>query len=115
MQPLLLFYVDAAEQLSHDDPQWELLVAVSRSAAQPESPPRVLGFLTYYRYYAFPHHERVRVAQILVMPPFQRQGVGRCLLGACTQVRSCCQIDESVCYVVDAAVGMFVCNNIGNV
>ena len=39
------------------------------------------GYATVYNgVYSYPDRRRMRVAQILVLPPFQRQGVGRALL-----------------------------------
>jgi GNAT superfamily N-acetyltransferase len=40
-----------------------------------------------YRFYAFPTLKRFRVAQILVLPSVQRQGLGRALLHAVNLVR----------------------------
>lgn len=39
-----------------------------------------VGFATVYQYYAYPNHTRPRIAQILVLPPFQRLGLGAHLL-----------------------------------
>ena len=33
-----------------------------------------------YNYYAWPDRKRLRLSQILIWPPFQRQGLGRLLL-----------------------------------
>ena len=41
-----------------------------------------VGFCTVYNYYAWPDRKRLRLSQILVFPPFQRQGIGQ-LLRAC--------------------------------
>lgn len=41
---------------------------------------RQVGFCTVYLFYAYPHSVRLRVSQILVLPPFQKQGVGKLLL-----------------------------------
>jgi histone acetyltransferase 1 len=32
------------------------------------------GYMTVYRYYAYPERIRPRISQVLVFPPFQRQG-----------------------------------------
>ena len=41
-----------------------------------------VGFATVYQYYAYPHHTRPRIAQILILPPFQNIGLGANLLRA---------------------------------
>ena len=38
------------------------------------------GFATVYSVFSYPDRKRMRVSQVLVLPPFQRQGVGRALL-----------------------------------
>ena len=40
------------------------------------------GFCTVYSFFSYPDRSRLRVSQVLVLPPFQRQGVGRGLLQA---------------------------------
>lgn len=41
-----------------------------------------IGFATVYQYYAYPNHTRPRIAQILILPPFQSLGLGTELLKA---------------------------------
>lgn len=41
-----------------------------------------VGFVTVYRYYAYPEHIRPRIAQVLILPPFQQMGLGTQLLQA---------------------------------
>lgn len=40
----------------------------------------VAGYATVYEYFAYPQHLRPRVSQMLVLPPFQRLGLGTELL-----------------------------------
>lgn len=40
----------------------------------------VAGYCTVYEYYAYPDRKRPRVSQMLVLPPFQRRGLGARLL-----------------------------------
>jgi histone acetyltransferase 1 len=37
---------------------------------------------TVYRYYAYPLHTRPRISQVLILPPFQRLGIGAQLVQA---------------------------------
>lgn len=39
-----------------------------------------VGFCTLYTFYAYPDKRRFRLSQILVLPPFQRHGIGAALL-----------------------------------
>eukprot|EP00892_Ulva_mutabilis_P001860 jgi/Ulvmu1/11675/UM008_0084.1 len=84
MHPLLLFHVDAASPLQQDDPNMELLLAVRQTSD--DAPVEVIGFLTFFKFYAYPTAVRYRVAQILVMPPYQRMGIGRALLETVNQM-----------------------------
>ena len=34
------------------------------------------GYTTVYQYYAYPQNTRPRISQMLVLPPFQRKGLG---------------------------------------
>ena len=43
---------------------------------------RLAGFMTVYNFYAHPLSARPRVAQVLVLPPYQGAGVGKRLLRA---------------------------------
>lgn len=40
----------------------------------------VCGYATVYLYYAYPNKTRPRISQFLVLPPFQRIGLGAKLL-----------------------------------
>lgn len=35
-----------------------------------------VGYSTVYLYYAYPEHIRPRISQMLVLPPFQKMGIG---------------------------------------
>lgn len=35
-----------------------------------------VGYSTVYLYYAYPEHIRPRISQMLVLPPFQKLGIG---------------------------------------
>jgi histone acetyltransferase 1 len=78
MEPLLFFFVDAASSIDPEDPDWHLLTAVEET----EEGTQVLGFATCYRHYHYPAGCRLRLAQILVLPPHQGRGVGSMLLTA---------------------------------
>ena len=80
LQPLLLFYVDAASLIDSSDPAWDLLLAVETSSDDDSC--RVLGFSTLYHFWVFPDRQRIRISQVLVLPPQQGRGVGSLLMEA---------------------------------
>lgn len=79
LQPLLLFYVDAACTIDTSDPKWELLLAVE---CNPDESIDVVGFATIYGFYVYPDNVRLRLSQVLVLPSHQGRGVGSLLLDA---------------------------------
>ena len=40
----------------------------------------IAGYATIYQYYAYPANTRPRISQVLILPPFQRKGLGSKLL-----------------------------------
>ena len=45
-----------------------------------------MGFTTLATFYGHPSSQRIRVSQVLVLPPYQRQGIGSLLLQAAFKV-----------------------------
>eukprot|EP00898_Chlorokybus_atmophyticus_P006715 jgi/Chlat1/7044/Chrsp56S06669 len=82
VQPLILYYIDGANFIDSSDPHWELVVAIERTVTNGADNTRVVGFCTYHRFYSFPDRSRLRVSQVLILPPFQRQGHAKRLLHA---------------------------------
>lgn len=82
LQPLLLFFIDAASLIDQDDPNWDILLAVEKSSSENAGgmPPRILGFATLYNFWVFPDRQRMRISQVLVLPPYQGTGVGNLLV-----------------------------------
>ena len=83
LQPLLLFFVDAASPIDASDPAWDLLLAVEQGQ---DDQCKILGFATLYNFWVFPDRKRVRLSQVLVLPPYQGRGVGTLLVQAAYHV-----------------------------
>lgn len=94
-QKLLLFFVDAASLIDQEEPEWELLLAFDTqrkeggkeeeqdvNPAAPAAPLCPVGMATLRVFPAFPDARRVRVSQVLVLPPFQGRGIGAALTRA---------------------------------
>ncbi|KAL6785843.1 HAT2 [Auxenochlorella protothecoides x Auxenochlorella symbiontica] len=80
LQPLLLFYIDAASMIDQDDDSWDLILALAKTPGGQ----RVAGFATLYSFFGWPDSKRMRLSQVFVLPAFQKRGVGRALLAAAT-------------------------------
>ncbi|RWW44540.1 hypothetical protein BHE74_00049690 [Ensete ventricosum] len=63
------------------DPRWEIFLVVKK-VQDPlgDCIIDVLGFATVYRFFRYPDSTRLRIGQILVLPPYQGQGHGCHLL-----------------------------------
>jgi len=80
IQPFLLFYVDAASYIDVDDDKWNYFVVYEKYRNDIGYRYAFVGYMTVYNYYAYPERIRPRISQVLVLPPFQRQGHGSKLL-----------------------------------
>ncbi|GLG96560.1 Histone acetyltransferase type B catalytic subunit [Gryllus bimaculatus] len=85
LQTFILWYIDAASFIDIDDDKWKFFVVYEKYKVNGDTLYAVAGYATVYEYYAYPKNIRPRIGQILVMPPFQRQGLGVQLLRAIYQ------------------------------
>ena len=79
-EPFTLFYIDGASAIDSEDERWTLLT-VTRSSPD-GSDWRLLSFATVYEFYQYPDSTRARLSQIVVLPPYQRRGLGGKMLEA---------------------------------
>lgn len=84
--PLVLLLVDGSNPIDITDPSWELYVLVQKKTDQTDCPLKLLGFAALYRFFHYPDSLRLRLSQILVLPPYQCKGYGRCLLEVLTNI-----------------------------
>lgn len=92
MQTFLWWFIDAASYIDADDERWQYFVIyqvrpihsnlTNGHSVKNERTYCFVGYATVYRYYAYPERIRPRISQFLVLPPFQRKGVGARLLQA---------------------------------
>ncbi|KAJ6763222.1 HISTONE ACETYLTRANSFERASE TYPE B CATALYTIC SUBUNIT [Salix purpurea] len=75
--PLVLLLIDGSNPIDVEDPGWELYVLVQKkSDEQGDGQHKLLGFTAVYRFYHYPDSTRLRLSQILVLPPYQHKGYG---------------------------------------
>jgi len=67
-------------------------------------PPSQLGITTMYNFWAYPDKTRLRLSQILVLPPYQEAGLGKRMV----QVRGCCRAWERWVRMLEAAVWLLL-------
>ncbi|KAL6006043.1 hypothetical protein ACLOJK_040088 [Asimina triloba] len=79
--PLVFLNVEGGSAIDVNDPRWELYLVVERKAGHMGGIiSKLLGFASIYRFFHYPDSSRLRISQILVLPPYQGQGYGRLLL-----------------------------------
>ncbi|XP_077217413.1 histone acetyltransferase of the GNAT family 2 isoform X2 [Tasmannia lanceolata] len=79
--PLVLLLVEGGSPVDITDPRWDIYFVVERNTDQSrDTNLKLLGFAAIYRFYYYPDSSRIRISQILVLPPYQGQGHGRHLV-----------------------------------
>ncbi|MBA0838902.1 hypothetical protein Goarm_004686, partial [Gossypium armourianum] len=85
--PLVLLLVDGSNPIDVTDPSWELYLLTRKKTDQPENTQHILlGFAALYRFYRYPDGSRLRLSQILVLPPYQHKGYGSYLVEVLSNV-----------------------------
>ncbi|KAK3106449.1 hypothetical protein FSP39_020292 [Pinctada imbricata] len=74
LQTFLLFFIDAASFIDADDERWNFYLLFERYKSNGNPMYAIAGYMTVYNYYAYPEKIRPRISQVLVLPPFQKQG-----------------------------------------
>lgn len=96
MQTFLLWFIDGASYVDFDDDRWEFFVVFEKTGSITSngdgphlngsgsggSKYHFVGYTSVYRYYAYPEKTRPRISQVLILPPFQRQGLGSVMLNS---------------------------------
>ena len=80
MQTLILWFIDAASYIL-DDERWDYFI-LHQHISNGEKMYPFIGFATVYRYYAYPKMVRPRISQMLILPTFQKKGLGSKMLDA---------------------------------
>ncbi|VDM35769.1 unnamed protein product [Hydatigera taeniaeformis] len=75
MEPFLLFFVDESSFVELDN-RWSFYVLYEKfsSAGSPNERFAFAGYVSVYKFYAYPEHIRPRLSQMLILPPFQKMG-----------------------------------------
>ncbi|KAK0560313.1 histone acetyltransferase 1 [Tilletia horrida] len=93
MQIFALFNIEAASYLHEDEDNWEFYTLFQRTEAEAEpadaAPPKYryhfVGYTALYRFWCYPEIFRIRLAQFVILPPYQSQGHGPALFSHVTE------------------------------
>lgn len=80
LQTFILFFIDAASYIDVDDDKWSYYLLFEKYKYNGNPQYAIAGYMTVYNYYAYPSRRRPRISQVLILPPFQKQGHGVQLL-----------------------------------
>ena len=78
MFPLILFFIETASLIDLEDGQWGSIWMLDRRSLDP------IGICTFYTFKGM-DFERIRLSQFLILPPYQRKGMGTKLYEAFTK------------------------------
>ncbi|XP_033114772.1 histone acetyltransferase type B catalytic subunit-like [Anneissia japonica] len=76
LQTFLWWFIDAASYIDPDDERWGYYTFFERQVEGSNTRYSSVGYITVYKYYAYPDKIRQRISQMLILPPYQRQGHG---------------------------------------
>lgn len=71
-QTLALYFIESASYTDPEDTRFSHYFVYEKT----DNLLKLAGFVVVYRFYAHPDKERVRFAQVLVLPPYRRSGFG---------------------------------------
>ncbi|ONM54422.1 Histone acetyltransferase type B catalytic subunit [Zea mays] len=80
--PLVLLLVEGSTPIDIGEHGWEMLLVVKKATQEAGSKFELLGFAAVHNFYHYPESIRLRISQILVLPPYQGEGHGLGLLEA---------------------------------
>ncbi|CAG0896904.1 unnamed protein product [Darwinula stevensoni] len=80
LQAFLMWFVDGASFIDTSDPRWHFFLVFEKYNPGDGVRYAIAGYGTVYEYYAYPEKIRPRISQVLVLPPFQKMGLGRHLV-----------------------------------
>lgn len=94
LESFTFWFIDASSRIEHDE-KWRFFVVYERyNNSQEDVRYASVGYSSVYQYYHYPDKIRPRIAQFLILPPFQRKGIGRKLMETIYQYY---QPQEKVC------------------
>ncbi|PVH64327.1 hypothetical protein PAHAL_2G238500 [Panicum hallii] len=84
--PLVLLLVEGSTPIDIGEHGWEMLLVVKKTTQESVPKFQLLGFAAVHNFYHYPESTRLRISQILVLPPHQGEGHGLRLLEAINSI-----------------------------
>ncbi|SCZ97657.1 BZ3500_MvSof-1268-A1-R1_Chr4-3g07342 [Microbotryum saponariae] len=84
MQIFVLLYIEGAQYIDEEDPRWQFVTLFERRKRRDGSfGYHFVGFVSFYSFFCWPDTKRLRLAQFVMLPPYQGQGHGSALYTLC--------------------------------
>ncbi|RDD45340.1 Histone acetyltransferase type B catalytic subunit [Trichoplax sp. H2] len=80
LRTFLIWYIETASFIDDDDEKWTFYLLYHKRKDHNAFRYDIIGYMTSYNYYAYPDKIRSRISQIIILPPYQRNGHGAKLL-----------------------------------
>ena len=93
LQIFLLFYIESSNYIDSSDPIWQIILLFQKRALKNKTTYCIVGYTTVYSFFSYPSFTKLRLSQILIIPPYQRRGHGKYLL---TQVYENAKSNENI-------------------
>ncbi|KAF9448901.1 histone acetyltransferase type B [Macrolepiota fuliginosa MF-IS2] len=87
MQLFILLYIEAGSFINEEEDPWEFVVLYEKQKRPGSDVPtyHFVGYSSLYSFYHFPEKTRLRLSQFVILPPYQKQGLGSQLYKAIYQ------------------------------
>jgi len=82
LQVFVLWYIDGSSYIHTEDSNWDVFFIFKNTVIDGEKRYGIVGYCTLYNFYHHPSATRPRISQILILPPYQRNGHGKYLLNS---------------------------------
>lgn len=80
LESFIFWFIDASSRIDHDE-RWRFFVVYEKFENKDgETRYASVGYSSVYLYFHYPDKIRPRISQFLILPPFQRKGIGAKLL-----------------------------------
>jgi histone acetyltransferase 1 len=82
VQTLTMWFIESAQYIDTEDPRFVHYFLYEERENFKTNPLKLAGYMSLYRYYAYPDLERARFAHVLILPPYRNCGIGPKFLAA---------------------------------
>lgn len=79
-EPILIFYIEGANFIDMEDDKWSVVYIYEEKSVGDQFAYTLAGMCTMYNFYKNPYSNRCRISQMMILPSYQKLGLGTHLL-----------------------------------